>query len=274
LFDWESKNDIDNQQDNFPDGYLFGTTENQMDWGLDFIDGLDSGSRFRRPKLFQSRRKARSDKHMLKAITAIGRFGVFDAPGSHETGNAEVKAADQQNKAKLFDKDAPPSSVRPPTPSISTVASGLLVTARGASSWVAVKCRSGISTLASVLGDAPQHVAGNFASPSEIMMAMRSARANDDEERYAAKIFLCCSVGLLVLLTLSCICVTLVALAFVAGPEGFDDQEQTADDTGMIDSLGRPKSISRVLTVVMISLFAGNGLAISHPMRDALLCGI
>jgi len=270
LFDWDGRSDFDCQQDAIAEGCLRGITNYQIDGQLESIDCLDSGSRLRRPNLFQPRRPAR--RHMRKATAAIGRFGAIDAPGLHDL--ADVSSADRRNEVQVSAQDSPSAPEHLETLGFTTASFGLCAMARGLPAWFAVQFGAGISTLATLLGDAPLHVAGNFASPREVRLAMRRAMTGDEEERHTAKILLCCTLSSLVLLTLSWICLALVVLAFVAIPESLDDQEQTPDDAGMIDAHGRPKSISSVLAVVMISVFAGNGLAISHPMRDALLCGV
>lgn len=215
---------------------------------LDFASCLRSVSRFRRPRAIH---KYREWTYQCKDKLYEG---VFEKDTEVLHGSEVGKNAD---KLKL-----------------GAAASGFLAVARSAAAQTTACYRGVVSKVASVLSAAPPHVAGNFASLSEVRLATLRAVRGDAEERHAARIFLCCTLGFLVLVWLSCATMALVVMAFVEAPDSPTPGRERVSNTGLLDAGSNPKSISRVLTVVMISLFAGNGLAMSHPMRDAILAGL
>jgi len=213
---------------------------------------------------------SRSTRHHVSKTVAFGHIGSTGAQGIYEMDSAVLKAADQQATIEV---DPPRSPSSPCSLRGDGAVSGWFSAAHDATARLVARCRAGISALPGMVGAAPQHDIGDFTSPREVWLAMQRALGRNVEERRAAQIFLCCTLCFLIVLTLSVTVLALLIVAFLP-TEFLTEAKDHLNETGMLDSHGRPKSISRVLTVVMISLFAGNGLAISHPMRDALLCGI
>lgn len=156
------------------------------------------------------------------------------------------------------------------TPSLFVLASNAKNAVTQPVKQIAAHCRDVVSTVANFLGEPPQQVSGNFGSPSEVWLAMQSIVRGNAEEQHTAKVFLFCTLGFLVLFMLCFLALTLMILAFAAVP---DCQEVPEIDTALLAEGGPPKSMSKILTVVMISVLAGSGLAISHPMFDAILSG-
>lgn len=244
--------------------------DSSKDEQLDFINVtcLDSVSRFRR-----TQRHSRSTRHHVSKSVAFGHVAGMGAPGFYESDGAVPSVADEQGAKEEEDTSTSPLSSSAQISRLGSAVSGLVATAHGATTRAVAQCRAGISALPGMLGAAPQHDIGDFTSPRAVWSAAKRALGSNAEERRAAQIFLGCTLCFLIVLTLSCAVLSLVIVAFIP-TEFLMEAKDHPNETGMLDVHGRPKSISRVLTVVMISLFAGNGLAISHPMRDALLCGI
>jgi hypothetical protein len=263
--DWDSKFEID--------GPTIDSGHSEDALLDDVLACLDSISRFRRP----SRQIKRSERRTsCKSTLARGHAESIRDPGLYEADCKQQGRVvhDETSEQAMPDKDrGSPAAIPFPDTGLVALASNVVGAAQNAATLAKARLATTTSTLVTVLGTPPRHIRGNFTSPSDVLSATHSAVLGTVEERSSARIFLCCAIGLLILSLLTFACLVLVVTAFVASPDGSVVQEQQPVATGMIDGYGRPKSISRVLTVVMISLFAGNGLAIAHPMRDALLCG-
>jgi hypothetical protein len=128
---------------------------------------------------------------------------------------------------------------------------------------IAAHCKDGVSALANFLGTPPQRVAGNFGSPTEMWLAAQRLVSDDADEQHAAKLFLCCTLGFLVLFALSLTALVLIVQSFMATP----CEEVTGSDTGL-------PTRRHIAMLVMISFCGGTFLAGESPIRDALLSGM
>lgn len=220
-----------------------------------FISWVGSVCRFRRRFSVAS---ARSRSLGLPSADVHG--GAADTAGKGSIADAYL--GDKASDSAWFSQQG-----------ASTPTTRIIAAAYNGPARIAAQCRASVSTLADAFGAAPrQHV----ASPRGLWSAATRAVRGADEERSVAQLVVCCSMAFVVSLLLSCACLVLLALAFSVGASGDGTDEDMETSTGTLASQGRTKSwaFSRVLTIALISLFAGNGLAVSHPVRDAFLCGI
>lgn len=277
--DWEATSIGGHDQGNTydPDAQFY-AVEDLSNTQVEFITCLDSISRFRRPSATATKQR---DAHQQWWKTRHELAKGKDSEGHQDQSEDEilsVKGLKQDFSASeevRFDQqEGEQPAIKILTSRLGGAASGVAATAQDAVSAAVASCRGGVQRLASLFGEPPQHARGNFTSLADLRAAVRQVTSGTPEERHHAKIFLACSIGLVVLMTLSCCTIILMLMAFLSSPDDPPHKEHRHEQTGFVDMAVRPKSISRVLTVVMISMFAGNGLAISHPMRDAVLAGI
>jgi len=227
---------------------------------------LDSSSRFRRYKRTKS---------------TMGRRRADVCTGAVEQEIRAELAADVQRTLEVSDQTTPHSDGAEDSHiedvEIDSWMSRFPSAASSSLSTTSVIDISPLSLIACLFDEAPRSFQGSFTSINDVKSAAQLAMTGDVEERCAARLFLLCAMCFMVMLGLCCGCVLLVVFAFAAHPEPVIvpvHEEQRYDDGGIVDARAQPKSITRVLAVVMISLFAGNGLAAAHPVRDALLHGM
>jgi hypothetical protein len=202
----------------------------------------------------ESRHLRRGDELVSSPASSSG--DSTDVPSSSDDESVSLPSSSSGDSVQF--EDTSPAS-KP------TQSAGICTTAHAMVRNTVARCSEGFLALAKELGEPPQSCAGHFVSPSEVSSAIRRFVAGTAEERKVAKTFLLCAVGLWISLLLCCACMALLVWAFYA------NKDWNGDAADLSSANSRPKSTARVLTVIIISLFAGSGLALSHPMRDALL---
>jgi preprotein translocase subunit SecG len=222
---------------------------------------LDSVSRFKK-----SKRPRRRLKSAVKYYDAAADFRMA-ATGFIDTGAFQEWRAHQRNAMEIHDRGDPVAA--PPAGRLAR----LLTKASGILAQAATHCKARLCSAASLFGYPPLDLVGNFLSPSEVWSAIWQLSSDDDEECDLAKILLHCAFSFMMLLVLSCASIALVVSAFLVNSEDHASGQKPTE-TGMFDAQGSPKSMTRVVAVVLISLLSGNGLALNHPIRNALFCGL
>jgi len=93
-----------------------------------------------------------------------------------------------------------------------------------------------------------------------------------NEGRQEVCLLLLCVLSCIVGVVCACASLILLLLCFTVRPEPFANVPVATAVARADLEIGLAKCLVRILTVILISLSAGQGLALYHPIRDALLC--
>jgi len=147
------------------------------------------------------------------------------------------------------------------------------------------------SQVGAAVGGPPRRVVVNPAMYEQgFWSVLKHAASRNVERRQDARLILLCALSSIMGVMCACGSLVLLIVSFTVSPDPQEPQNSAPSGAGMDStghenqkalpaslsqttlSLGDPKTLFRVLIVMLISLSAGQGLAFYHPIRDALLC--